>query len=432
MENLILYNKQSYYLRGMSMFLSPGEKILKYRKHYRITQEELTTDKISKTYLGMVENGKKSLSKRAGIILFKNLEKRLRNSGVVFNLTYDDLMESPQTQAQKYLNNILQKKDCLKKSKWIIEEAILNLSSAEQKEYLLKIASFYLEEGELNEARRIYVKFFQRVSELKRYDSEFLEFLELSVKFEKYETIILVFKKYEDDFKNLKLSKEIEQVYYYYVLSLWKLGENHILEEKELLFLENLKSKDVKKQIFKILGEINLKSKEYEKAFNIYNNLLKKTIDLDEKLDLVYRLAELYIQSQNYIELKSIYLKLKKIKEKHLEESSMKKFKLLYTLGKIGEILNRKVESKEHYIEALIIGKGIDVPLNQVIEIIVSLFKMFEKSDYYSLVSIEKEYLRILENYEDYKPVIKLMEYYYNNYPQKMAEKFNIFNNYLE
>ena len=46
------------------MFLSPGEKILKYRKHYKIKQEDITGDKVSKTYLGMVECGRKSLSKK--------------------------------------------------------------------------------------------------------------------------------------------------------------------------------------------------------------------------------------------------------------------------------------------------------------------------------------------------------------------------------
>ena len=30
------------------MFLSPGEKILKYRKHYKIKQEDITGDKVSK------------------------------------------------------------------------------------------------------------------------------------------------------------------------------------------------------------------------------------------------------------------------------------------------------------------------------------------------------------------------------------------------
>ncbi|MGL4787717.1 MAG: hypothetical protein ACRC2Q_12680, partial [Cetobacterium sp.] len=108
------------------------------------------------------------------------------------------------------------------------------------------------------------------------------------------------------------------------------------------------------------------------------------------------------------------------------------KFKLLYNLGKLSEYFEKKNESRTFYIEALIIGKGIEVPLKEVIDIINRLFKMFEKSDYYSLISIEKEYLRILENYEDFKPVIKLFEYYYKNYPHKMEEKFNLFGNYLE
>ncbi|MGL5710957.1 MAG: hypothetical protein ACRCW9_08990 [Cetobacterium sp.] len=72
------------------------------------------------------------------------------------------------------------------------------------------------------------------------------------------------------------------------------------------------------------------------------------------------------------------------------------------------------------------------MPLSQVTEIIDKLFGSFEKSDYYSLLSIEEEYLRILKNYEDYKPVIKLLHYYSKNYPQKLDEKFNLFRNYLE
>ncbi|MGL5369098.1 MAG: hypothetical protein ACRDAG_12455, partial [Cetobacterium somerae] len=159
---------------------------------------------------------------------------------------------------------------------------------------------------------------------------------------------------------------------------------------------------------------------------------LKKAVTLEEKLHTLYSLGKILINSKKNNELKNIYLKLNKIYEKKIIKNNEEKFKLLYNLGKLSEYFEKKNESRTFYIEALIIGKGIEVPLKEVIDIINRLFKMFEKSDYYSLISIEKEYLRILESYEDFKPVIKLFEYYYKNYPHKMEEKFNLFGNYLE
>lgn len=410
------------------MFLSPGEKILKYRKHYKIKQEELTKNIVSKTYLGMVESGRKVLSKKMALIFYKNLEKVLEAKGQILDITYDEFIETSEAKAKRYLDEILKKG--IIKNKWLIEEAILKLNIADQKSIIVELSKLYLKLNDENEARRMYGKLFQRVPEIKKYEQEFIIFLNLCEKYEKYEIIILLFKKYEDDIYKLRRFNEI---YYLYLYSTYKLKYLNSVElENEIReVFKFLKNGELKNSYFKILIE-NYKNENVEKSILISKEVLKQNSSLDFKLETLYELAEVLIKNMRYDELKGVCLKLKRIYDRNLEKESGKKFTLLYNLGKINDVLNKKNEARKYFVEALVIGKGIEVPLNQVTEVIDKLFSGFEKSDYYSLLSIEEEYLRILKTYEDYKPVIKLLQYYYNNYPHKLDEKFNLFRNYLE
>ncbi|MGL4357146.1 hypothetical protein [Cetobacterium sp.] len=410
------------------MFLSPGEKILRYRKHYKIKQEELTKNIVSKTYLGMVENGRKVLSNKMALIFYKNLEEALESKGEKIDITYEEFVEKSEAKAKKYLDEILKKE--IIENKWLIEEAILKLNRVDQKKIIIELSNLYLKLKDENEARRMYAKLFQMVSEIKKYEQEFIIFLNLCEKYEKYEIILLLFKKYEEDIKKLK---KFNEIYYRYIYSEYKLNviDTENLESKIRIALINLKNGEIKNNYLKILIAIS-KKEDLDKYILISKEVLKQTSNLEFKFELLCDLAQTSVVNLKYDDLKFVYLKLKKIYEQKLEKEIRKNFTLLYNLGKVTEILNRKNESRKYFIEALIIGKGVEVPLSQVTEIIDKLFGSFEKSDYYSLLSIEEEYLRILKNYEDYKPVIKLLHYYSKNYPQKLDEKFNLFRNYLE
>lgn len=393
------------------MFLSPGEKILKYRRHYKIKQEDITGGKVSKTYLGMVESGKKSLSKKMSVVFYKNLKKIVENLGEEFTVDYDSFIESAEEQAKKYLDAVIKNEKI--DNKWVIEEGILKLNKANQNRYIIDLAEIYLKLQNEAEARYMYEKLFKRVTEIKKYEKEFEIFINLCANHEKYEIITLLFNKYREDILKNRFLKNNEEIYYLYLLSFHKNKEKSYIEiESEINeYLKIIKNRVIRNKCLNMLAEIQIE-KNVEKGIELYLLILKKSANLEERLN--------------------IYLKLSRVYEKKIVKTAEEKFRLLYQLGKISEYLDKQVESRAFYIEALVIGKGIEVPLNEVIDIINRLFKMFEKSDYYSLISIEKEYLRILESYEDFKPVVKLFEYYYKDYPHKMEEKFNLFGNYLE
>lgn len=413
------------------MFLSPGEKILKYRRHYKIKQEDITGGKVSKTYFGMVESGKKSLSKKMSVVFYKNLKKIVETLGEEFTVDYDSFIESAEEQAKKYLDAVIKNEKI--DNKWVIEEGILKLNKANQNRYIIDLAEIYLKLQNEAEARYMYEKLFKRVTEIKKYEKEFEIFINLCANHEKYEIITLLFNKYREDILKNRFLKNNEEIYYLYLLSLYKNKEKSYIEvESEINeYLKIIKNRVIRNKCLNILAEIQIEE-NVEKGIELYLLILKKSANLEERLNTFYNLGKIFMLSNRSSELKNIYLKLSRVYEKKIVKTAEEKFRLLYQLGKISEYLDKQVESRAFYIEALVIGKGIEVPLNEVIDIINRLFKMFEKSDYYSLISIEKEYLRILESYEDFKPVVKLFEYYYKNYPHKMEEKFNLFGNYLE
>ena len=102
-------------------------------------------------------------------------------------------------------------------------------------------------------------------------------------------------------------------------------------------------------------------------------------------------------------------------------------FDVLVLLGKGAKELGKTKDSKSFYMEALMVGKNSGCEIEERMEIIAELFQMFEKSDFYSVQSIENEYISLLELKKDYKPAIKILEYYQKNMPSEVLKKFEIF-----
>lgn len=413
------------------MFLSPGEKLLKYRKKYGITQEELSKGQVSKTFIGMVEKNKKPLNKKMGEVIYNNLIEILDEKDREAVVPYEKFIETLQDQVKIYFKEIkTDDREFLKLNHYIIEEIVLKLKKTDQKRRVKEIIEIYKKNNRTEDCKIWYTKFFQRISILKGYENDFLEFLKISIELKDFQGALIFLKKYFDEIESLKNTKSFDEIKYIYLFILSEEKKNlEFLEGMEIL---DIKDREIKTKLLKLLGRIYIRLGNHEEAIEIYNIFLKKVKNRDEKIEIINNQIDLYIKKRDFVEVKNNYFKLKKIQEKMIHKSEESKFKLLYELGKIAEILGKKNESKNYYIEALIIGKGVEVPIDKVMQIILSLFKNFEKSDYYSLLSIEREYLKILEKHRDYRAALKLIEYYYKNHPKRLDEKFSILNNYLE
>lgn len=412
------------------MFLSPGEKILKYRKKYKISQEQITRGNFSNTYLGLVERGKKVLSKKTGFLIYKNLSDILKEKDILLDISYDEFIKDSESLAKEYLNKVLEER--VEDNFWLVEEALLKLKSDQKNIYLKELAKYYLKKEDFSLVYKIFSKLFQELISLKKYENEFKIFLNICKKYEEYGIISFLFQKYKDEIENNLILKKDEDLNYIYLLTLLKKSYNSEIEGEINHYIKYIKSKDKRLAYYKVLIESLSKKGESLESIKLYLLSLKKDVTLEERVSILYNLLEVYPKDNKINDLKEMYLKLRQLYSKKIQKNNEEKFDTLYKLGKIALILNREKESKKYLIEALIIGKGIDVPLEQVTFIIENLFIIFEESDYYSLRSIEEEYLNILKSYKDFRPMIKLLEYYFKNYPQKLGEKFYLFSNYLE
>ena len=78
-------------------------------------------------------------------------------------------------------------------------------------------------------------------------------------------------------------------------------------------------------------------------------------------------------------------------------------------------------------MEALVVGRSLDGMEKERVQIIGELFDVVDKSDFYSVQSIEHEYVDLLKTVKDYQPAIKILNYYQKYLSSDLANKFEIF-----
>jgi len=91
--------------------LSPVEKLILYRKKYKISQKELSGENMSRSHLAMIETGKNSLNEHTAILIVENFNQILRDRGIDESIALANLMETKEMQVEKLKNSFLDKLD---------------------------------------------------------------------------------------------------------------------------------------------------------------------------------------------------------------------------------------------------------------------------------------------------------------------------------
>ncbi|STO31216.1 Uncharacterised protein [Fusobacterium necrogenes] len=410
------------------MFLSPEEKLLKLRKKYKITQGELVGEDITRVFLGMIEIGKRSLTEKTAKLLCKNFHKILKEKGINDKISLEELMKSKEQQAIEFLNNMLISEiDISNENLWIIEEALYELQPKEREIF----------------CENLYLRFKRR----KRY---FLAIEYLLKSFHGVRKIQNLHEKLQDMFYMCEQIKDpLGFIYTYRRFSSWL--------PKEKLTIDNEK---LKYSYAKALLDV----KEYDEALEIINFLYKKSKN-DETIYIVRNLLARALREQNkiadsikeysslakgrnskekclaYAEIIKIGLTtsdndlIKKYYEKaksiihEVTGNTLETLNILYTLAKGTKRLGKIKDTKSYYMEALVIGKNIEDSLNLRVEIIGELFEVLDKSDFYSVQSIELEYLELLKNTANYEVSLKILNYYKKFLPNELPKKIELFLN---
>ena len=410
------------------MFLSPEEKLLAFRKKHKITQGELVGEDITRVFLGMIEIGKRSLTEKTAKLLCKNFNRILKERGIKDSIKVEELMKTKEQQAIEFLQEIL-KRDYISSKEiiWDIEESLYELNDIKRGNYCLKLFEKFYSLKEYKIAKNYLLKSMHRVKDIETIKLNLLKIFELNNILADYEGSIFAYKRFKDRFEKEKWCEALEKILFNYSYALIKCKEYEEAFQTLQLIIKKSKNDKILFETRKLLGKAYKKTGDYFHATKEYTSLAKGKSSQD-KAEAYSNMIEIALETDDISLLKKFYEKCKINYEVEGIKDDKLNFEILIWLGKGAKKLQKNKDSKAFFMEALMVGKNNNYSVEKRMEIISELFQIFEKSDFFSVQSIENEYFNLLIDEKNYKPGIKILEYYYKTLPSELEKKFKIFN----
>lgn len=408
------------------MFLSPEEKLLRLRKKYKITQGDLAGEDITRVFLGMIEIGKRSLTEKTAKLLCKNFHKIFDIRGIEDRISLTKLMKSKEEQAIEFLHEMLKSEiNISNENLWIIEEALYELKPKERSEFCEKLYVRFKNRERYTLAREYLLKSFHGVRKIKDLKCKLQDMFLICENIGDFQGAIYTYRKFSSWLPKEKLNSESEKLKYSYAKALIEVKEYDEAMEIINYLYKKTKDEDTLYVARNLLAKVYKEQNKIEEAIREYTSLAKGK-KIKEKALAYCEVINIGLEIDDKDLIKKYYEKCKTIVSE-LTESSLETFEIFYTLAKGGKILGKIKETKACYMETLVIGRVLKNLEKERIAIIEELFEVLDKSDFYSVQSIELEYLELLKTTCDYQGALKILDYYRNFLPDELSKKFELF-----
>ena len=409
------------------MFLSPEEKLLAFRKKHKITQGELVGEDITRVFLGMIEIGKRSLTEKTAKLLCKNFNRILKERGIKDSIKVEELMKTKEQQAIEFFKDILKRDNISSKEIiWDIEEALYEINDADRVNYCLQLFKKFFSLREYRIARNYLLKSMHRVKDIESIKESLLKIFELNKILCDYEGSVFAYRRFKNKLEKEKWCEILENILFNYSYALIKCGEYKEAFENLQLLIKKSKNDKFLFETRKLLGKAYKKMGDYSHATREFISLAKGKTPQD-KAEAYSNMIEIALETDDILLLKKFYEKCKINYEVDRIQDEKLNFEILIWLGKGAKKLQKNKDSKAFFMEALMVGKSNNYSVEKRMEIISELFQIFEKSDFFSVQSIENEYFGLLLDEKNYKPGIRILEYYYKTLPSELENKFKMF-----
>lgn len=409
------------------MFLSPEEKLLAFRKKHKITQGELVGEDITRVFLGMIEIGKRSLTEKTAKLLCKNFNRILKERGIKDSIKVEELMKTKEQQAIEFFKDILKRDNISSKEIiWDIEEALYEINDADRVNYCLQLFEKFFSLKEYRIARNYLLKSMHRVKDIESIKESLLKIFELNKILCDYEGSVFAYRRFKNKLEKEKWCEILENILFNYSYALIKCGEYKEAFENLQLLIKKSKNDKFLFETRKLLGKAYKKMGDYSHATREFISLAKGKTPQD-KAEAYSNMIEIALETDDIQLLKKFYEKCKINYEADRIQDEKLNFEILIWLGKGAKKLQKNKDSKAFFMEALMVGKSNNYSVEKRMEIISELFQIFEKSDFFSVQSIENEYFGLLLDEKNYKPGIRILEYYYKTLPSELENRFKMF-----
>ena len=409
------------------MFLSPEEKLLSLRKKYKITQGELVGDDITRVFLGMIEIGKRSLTEKTAKLLCKNFHKILSEQGIKDKISLEELMKTREQQAIEFLNNMLLSEiDISDDNLWIIEEALYELAPKERSEFCEKLYSRFKNRERYLLAKEYLLKSFHGVRKIPNLKDKLKDIFFLCEKVNDPECAVCTYRRFASWLEKEKLNPSTEELKYSYAKALIEMKEYTEALQIAKYLAKKTKNDSTLFIARNLIARIYKEKGMIEDSIKEYTSLAKGRSNQDKCITYC-KVIKIGMELDDMAVIKKYYEKCRDNFGEHAEHNDPKNLSVLFTLARAAKLLGKIKDSKAYYMEALVVGRLLKGMEKERVTIIGELFDVVDKSDFYSVQSIETEYADLLKITGDYKPAIKILNYYQNYLPNDLSKKFELF-----
>lgn len=278
------------------------EKIIDLRKQYKITQRELTEDIFSRSYLTMLEKGKKKINKKTAKVLIDRFNEIFSKRGIdriitynwLSSKSYDDSLEIVNNYRFR-LNNIKDEHDLLKIYHEVKNDQNITLKTKEEIELYYEISNQLYKYNYILQATLFSNSLFGPLFFHKDYEKLgkclYISLNVLNI-YQNYSSIIFFYNQYKQIIRNFDLKQQ--KKIYFILLNTYIITKDYETSNYILNILKNFNlSSEQRFDLF--IQEIKLlkANKNYEKAINICKNF--EITNHLQNYYLIFYLMELYL-----------------------------------------------------------------------------------------------------------------------------------------
>lgn len=378
------------------MFLTPEEKIVYLRKKYELTQNDLSSIEIKRQFIGMIEIGKRGLTKNTAEIICKNFNLALKNKNINDQITVEFLLETKEEQALKELSKIIENGDL--RNDLEIDICFSELKEVNKKKFAFLLGEFYLKLKEIKLSKKYFEIALFLYKPLENIDI-ILQLTRIYYYLDQFKETVDLVKNYA--FSLLKNSNEINfKILYNYAYSLYKINK---FEESIDVFNKLLKITNDSDLNFKIKNMLAIiyysKLGKIRKALNIYTSLFEISSN-ENKLVIYGNYLELWLLAKKGIDVEQKILDIQNFL-KNYETTPDHLFKIYILLAKSYYELNQQEDSYYYYMKALKIPDNKFILIEKKYQILLELLDLFMLIDdeldsiidiFYILFKEEKDY----------------------------------------
>lgn len=285
--------------------MSKREKLIYVRQLLNITQKELAKDNISREFISMVESGKRSMRRDMALTAMKNALEYAKERGIELDLDEEFIARSEEEDLCKICEEISNNTDNLEKCYEIIEYSEENDFQMAKVYALKKLGDIFCISGEYEKASNKYLDAVQITETIGR--------REINQKL--YNNLGVVKNKLGEYFDAINYEKEaltfcnINNDDKIRVTVLYNLASNCFMLNKfesSRKYLDELFKLKLNHHFYckgrSLYGYMYVQLKEYDKALDIYKELLEEVLDKNVMIEIYHNTALCYQEKKEFDE----------------------------------------------------------------------------------------------------------------------------------